>query len=177
MDRIIAIAYNRALRNQRREKTSWFFMSKDFGQDHCRLEQCICSRDLIFQQASGFSSRMEFYQSRTKAPCFYPRNGTGREGFIEAERKEEKKTIIIISLHQFSSMQTTLLLEANVNYELRKSTSVFFRERKFLQMMKKKKKYTLLVRSAATGKRGNGYVGKGGMLEFPPYPPSEVRSV
>ena len=74
-------------------------------------------------------------------------------------------------------MQITLLLEANVNYELRKSTSVFFRERKFLQMTKKKKKYTLLVRSAATGKRGNGYVGKGGMLEFPPYPPSEVRSV
>ena len=66
--------------------------------------------------------------------------------------KEEKK----ISLHQFSSMQRTLLLEANVNYELRKSTSVFFRERKFLQMMKKKKKYTLLVRSAAIVNRKKG---------------------
>ena len=97
-----------------------------------------------------------------------------QRGFYRG-RKERRK-IIIILLHQFSSMQTTLLLEANVNYELRKSTSVFFRERKFLQM-KKKKKYTLLVRSAATGRRGNGYVGKGGMLEFPPYPPSEVRSV
>ena len=154
MDRIIAIAYNRALRNQRREKTSWFFMSKDFGQDHCRLEQCICSRDLIFQQASGFFSWMEFCQSRTKAPRFYPRNVAGSNDKVLRRQQRRKK--IHTSLDQFSSMQITLLLEANVNYELRKSTSVFFRERKFLQMTKKKKKYTLSVRSAAIVNRKKG---------------------
>ena len=93
MDRIIAIAYDRALRNQRREKTSWFFMSKDFGQDHCRLEQCICSRDLIFQQASGFFSWMEFCQSRTKAPCFYPRNVAGSNDKVLRRQQRRKENI------------------------------------------------------------------------------------
>ena len=68
MDRIIAIAYNRALHDQRQTKGSWFLRRSILDGDHCQRRKI----QFVFQQATGFFIRKDFFRCSCQH-SIYPR--------------------------------------------------------------------------------------------------------